>query len=79
MYEAFGQPGRILAQLANMPDGRRYLWVARSIARSQGGCGLPRRTFSIGLGCDVRHAGRLVYAQGLDLQTPEAATPIGMG
>ena len=27
----------------------------------------------------MRHAGRLVYAQGLDLQTPEAATPIGMG
>ena len=79
VYEAFGQPGRILAQLANMPDGRRYLWVARSIARSQGGYGSPRRTFSIGLGCDVRHAGRLVYAQGLDLQTPEAATPIGMG
>ena len=79
VYEAFGQPGRILAQLANMPDGRRYLWVARSIARSQGGYGSPRRTFSIGLGCDVRHAGRLVYAQGLDLQTHEAATPIGMG
>ena len=27
----------------------------------------------------VRHAQRLVYAQGLDLQDPEAATPIGMG
>ncbi|MFA5549359.1 MAG: short-chain fatty acyl-CoA regulator family protein [Porticoccaceae bacterium] len=79
VYEAFGRPDRILAQLSSMPDGRRYLWVARSISRSQGGYGSPRRTFSIGLGCDVRHAARLVYAQGLDLQAPEAATPIGMG
>ena len=79
VYEAFGQPDRILAQLASMPDGRRYLWVARSIARSHGGYGSTRRTFSIGLGCDVRHASRLVYAKGLDLQDPEAATPIGMG
>ena len=79
VYEAFGQPGRIHAQLASMPDGRRYLWVARAISRSQGGHGAPRQAFSIGLGCDVRHAPRLVYAKGLDLQDPEAATPIGMG
>ncbi|WP_404299172.1 short-chain fatty acyl-CoA regulator family protein [Alicycliphilus denitrificans] len=79
VYEAFEQPGRILSQLASMPDGRRYLWVARSISRSQGGYGSPSRTFSIGLGCDVRHASRLVYARGLDLHAPNAAVPIGMG
>ncbi len=79
VYEAFDHPHQILAQVAGMPDGRRYLWMARSISRGQGGYGSPRRTFSIGLGCDIRHAERLVYAKGLDLQTPEAATPIGMG
>ena len=79
VYEAFGQPDRILAQLASMPDGRRYLWVARSISRGQGGYGSPRRPVSIGLGCDVRHASRLIYAKGLNLQAAEAATPIGMG
>ena len=79
VYEAFEQPGRILAQLASMPDGRRYLWVARSISHSQAGYGSPSRTFSIGLGCDIRHASRLVYAKGLDLQAQEAAVPIGMG
>lgn len=79
VYEAFSRPGQILAQLAAMPDGRRYLWVAHTVTRGGGGYGTPRQTFSIGLGCDVRHAGRLVYARGLDLQDPEAATPIGMG
>ncbi len=79
VYEAFGRPEHTLAQLASMPDGRRYLWIARSVSRGQRGYGSPRQTFSIGLGCDIRHAPRLVYAQGLDLQAPEAATPIGMG
>lgn len=79
VYEAFGQPGRILPQLARMPDGRSYLWIARTVSRGQPGWGAPQQTFSVGLGCDVRHAPRLVYAQGLDLADPAAATPIGMG
>lgn len=79
VYEAFSRPGQILTQLSSMPDGRRYLWVAHTVTHGQAGYGSARRTFSIGLGCDVRHAHRLVYAKGLDLQAPEAATPIGMG
>lgn len=79
VYEAFSRPGQILAQLSAMPDGRRYLWVAHAVSHSQAGFGSPRRTFSVGLGCDARHAHRLVYARGLDLQDPAAATPIGMG
>ena len=79
VYEAFAQPERILPQLARMPDGRAYLWIARTVARRQGGYGAPQRLFSIGLGCDIRHASRLVYAKGLNLSDPDAATPIGMG
>ncbi|HWH73859.1 MAG TPA: short-chain fatty acyl-CoA regulator family protein [Methylibium sp.] len=79
VYEAFEQPGKILTQLASMPDGRTYLWVARCISRQRGGYGAPGRTFSVALGCDVRHAHRIVYGTGLDLNNPEAATPIGVG
>lgn len=79
VYEAFGQPGRILPQLASMPDGRTYLWIARTISSGTHGWGAPRKVFSIGLGCDVRHAHRLVYAKGLNLSNQDAATPIGMG
>ncbi|MEP6504286.1 MAG: short-chain fatty acyl-CoA regulator family protein [Betaproteobacteria bacterium] len=79
VYEAFAQPGKVLTQVARMPDGRTYLWIARCVSRTTGGYGSPERTFAIGLGCDVRHAGRLVYANGLDLAHPEVATPIGAG
>lgn len=79
VYEAFTQPGKIVPQLASMPDGRVYLWVARTISHAGAGWGAPSKTFSIGLGCDLQHAARLVYSRGLDLRNVDAATPIGMG
>ncbi|EPY01798.1 short-chain fatty acyl-CoA regulator family protein [Magnetospirillum fulvum] len=79
VYEAFASPDRVLTQLAQMPDGRTYLWIARTVARNAGGYGRPGKSFAIGLGCDLRHAGRLVYARGLDLADPAAAIPIGAG
>lgn len=79
IYEAFTSPGQIRTQLAQMPDGRKYLWIARTVTRSNGGYGAPAKTFAIGLGCDLQHAGRLVYADGLDLDNPSAFAPIGPG
>ncbi|MFJ3876376.1 short-chain fatty acyl-CoA regulator family protein [Streptomyces sp. NPDC090077] len=79
VYEAFSAPGRIHVQVAAMPDGQRYLWTARAVTRHRGGWGEPGKTFAIGLGCEIRHASRLVYADGLDLDNTAAATPIGMG
>lgn len=79
VYEAFVRPGRILRQIAQMPDGRTYLWIARTVSTGGGAFGVPGKHFAIGLGCDIRHAGELVYSRGLDLHHPEAATPIGAG
>lgn len=79
VYEAFAQPGRVLTQVASMPDGRSYLWIAHCDARATGGYGSPAREFAVGLGCDLRHASQLVYAKGLDLSDPDSATPIGPG
>ncbi|WP_059007393.1 short-chain fatty acyl-CoA regulator family protein [Streptomyces specialis] len=79
VYEAFAAPGRVHVQVAAMPDGQRYLWTARTVARRRGGWGEPSRTFAVGLGCEIRHAHRLVYSDGLDLGNEAAATPIGMG
>src|SRR5437764_1195978 len=79
IYEAFAQPGKILTQIAALPDGKKYFWIARTVSRNIGGYGSPGKTFSVGLGCELRHAGRLVYSRGLDLDEPAAATPIGMG
>lgn len=79
VYEAFAQPGKILPQLARMPDGRTYLWIARTVSKSLGGYGAPSKTFSVALGCDIQHARRLVYSRGINLDDAFIATPIGMG
>ncbi|RMI30811.1 acetate metabolism transcriptional regulator RamB [Nocardia stercoris] len=78
VYETFAYPGRIMTQIAQMPDGRKYLWVARTIERRATRYGEPSKTFAIGLGCELRHATRVVYADGLDLEDPQV-TPIGAG
>jgi predicted transcriptional regulator/transcriptional regulator with XRE-family HTH domain len=79
VYEAFTTPGRILTQVAQMPDGRSYFWIARTVARKRSGYGTPSKTFALGLGCELRHASRLIYSRGLDLRDPAIATPIGLG
>ena len=79
VYEAFTSPGKLVTQVAEMPDGRRYLWMARTVFRSPQRWGAPGKLFAIGLGCEIRHAGRLVYSAGLDVHDRSAATPIGVG
>ncbi|MDR2364844.1 MAG: short-chain fatty acyl-CoA regulator family protein [Zoogloeaceae bacterium] len=79
IYEAFARPGRILTQLAAMPDGRAYLWLARTVTHGHPGYDAPGKTFAVGLGCDIRHAERLVYGKRLNLQDSAQFTPIGAG
>ncbi|MEU9320212.1 short-chain fatty acyl-CoA regulator family protein [Streptomyces sp. NPDC048295] len=79
VYEAFSAPGRILRQVAEMPDGKRSFWVARTVTRGGFGHHAHRAEFAVALGCELRHAGRLVYAEGVSLDDPRAATPIGLG
>ncbi|WP_407560554.1 short-chain fatty acyl-CoA regulator family protein [Streptomyces sp. 184] len=79
VYEAFSAPGRILPQVAEMPDGKRYFWIARTVTRGGFGHHAPRAEFAVALGCELRHAHRLVYAEGVALDDPRAATAIGLG
>ncbi|MEU7581372.1 short-chain fatty acyl-CoA regulator family protein [Streptomyces sp. NPDC041068] len=79
VYEAFSAPDRILTQVAEMPDGKRYFWVARTVTRGGFGHHAARAEFAVALGCELRHAHRLVYAEGIALDDPRAATPIGLG
>ncbi|MDO5622889.1 MAG: short-chain fatty acyl-CoA regulator family protein [Paracoccus sp. (in: a-proteobacteria)] len=79
VYEAFARPGEVLTQLAEMPDGRRYLWIARTVEQGPGGYGAERKQFAVALDCDLAHAERLVYGRGIDIKADSAVTPIGPG
>ncbi|MET4050330.1 Cro/Cl family transcriptional regulator [Rhodococcus sp. 1163] len=79
VHDAFAASGRILTQIATMPDDRSYLWIARTTDSGGLGYRSPRKSFAIGLGCDIAYANKLVYADGLPLDSPSASTPIGPG
>ncbi len=78
VHSAFESPGRFLRQLAETPDGARYVILARDVSKSGGAWGAPLRRFAISLGCEVKHAPALVYADGLDLASDAAFQPIGI-
>ena len=78
VHRAFETPGRFLRQLAETPDGVRYISLARDVSKPGGSFGAPTRRFAIALGCEVRHAADLVYADDMDLANPRAFEPIGI-
>ncbi|GAA0294477.1 helix-turn-helix domain-containing protein [Rhodovulum strictum] len=78
VHRAFETPGRFLRQLAETPDGVRYLSLARDVTKPGGAWGAPVRRFAVGLGCEIRHAGQMVYADDLDLTNSAAFEPIGI-
>ncbi|MEM1363416.1 MAG: short-chain fatty acyl-CoA regulator family protein [Pseudomonadota bacterium] len=78
VHRAFETPGRFLRQLAETPDGVRYLCLARDVSKSGGGFHAPVRRYAIGLGCEIRHARGLVYADDLELDNARAFEPIGI-
>ncbi|MCG3268939.1 short-chain fatty acyl-CoA regulator family protein [Yoonia sp. I 8.24] len=78
VHQAFANPGQFLRQLAETPDGAQYFCLARDVSKSGGAYNVPTRRYAIGLGCEVKHAPALVYADHMDLGAPSAYAPIGI-
>lgn len=78
IHEAFSNTGRILVNTMQMPDGVRYLAVARAIIKRGGAWRRPERHYAVGLGCELSHARDLVYADGLTLDDPASDLPVGV-
>lgn len=78
VHEAFARPGKILSQLATLPDGSTFVCIAFTVTKSGGAYLRPSRQFAVGLGCEVTYAEDLVYSAGLDLDNLDTAEPIGV-
>jgi predicted transcriptional regulator len=76
IHAAFRTPGRIVSQVIETPDGARYFTLARTVERAvraySGAEGAA--DLAIALGCEIKHAERLVYARTMDLS---AAVQVG--
>lgn len=78
VHRAFETPGQFLRQLAETPDGVRYISLARDVSKTGGHFGAPHRRYAIALGCEVRHAAALVYADDMEFTRASAFEPIGI-
>ena len=63
IHHAFTSPGRIFTQVARLPGGETFFFVARANA-SQGSMGANERNHAVMIGCAIEHAHRFVYAEG---------------
>lgn len=78
IFAAFQAPGQIRIQVSRMPDGDSYLCIARTVQRDSGGYHARHSLHVIGLGCELGYARELVYADGVDLDNPHVAVPVGV-
>ena len=77
-HQAFEAPGRIIRQLAETPDGARYLSIATEIRKTGRGYRTLHRSYAIVFGCEVAYASDFVYADGLDVENRATFDPIGI-
>jgi hypothetical protein len=54
VHEAVAIPDRILVQLAEMPDGTRYVSMAKGLVKPSGSYARPPRRYAVALGCEER-------------------------
>ena len=74
-HRCFRTPGEIVVQAVELPEGQRFLTIARTVRSGGGSHDAPRITRAIALGCAEEHAPLVVYADRLPAGAP---APIGV-
>jgi len=78
VHQAFETPGRLIRQLAETPDGEKYLCIATAISTKSGGFRDPVRRFALALGCEIQYLDKIIYGDDLNPEISEAYEPIGI-
>lgn len=77
VHEAAAISDRVLVQLAETPDGVRYVSMAKGLVKPSGRYDRNPRRYAVALGCEAAHARDFIYADGLDVAGGRV-TPIGV-
>ncbi|UWU23640.1 short-chain fatty acyl-CoA regulator family protein (plasmid) [Rhizobium sp. CB3060] len=73
VHAAFAQPGQILVEAVEMPDGTGFLTISRTIEGPQANFGERVRRTALLVGCDLGFREEIVYGKAL------AVAPIAIG
>ena len=77
VHSAFQNPGEVLTQWLELPDGERFFSIARTVNAGGGAFGALRVPRAIALCCSAEYADRLIYTQN-PVVAVAAPTPIGI-
>ncbi len=77
VHDAFRTPGLIQTQVAVMPDDTTFFTIGRTLDLVSSRLDALQPQFAVGLGCEIKDAKHLIYADGIDLKSPRAI-PIGV-
>ena len=77
VYSAMQTPDLRVARIAEFPNRDRFFMLARATRPQASAHGQTRPTYTLMLACEIVHADRLVYSDGLDLSTAGRADPVG--
>ncbi|WP_338240363.1 helix-turn-helix domain-containing protein [Aurantiacibacter hainanensis] len=75
IHQVFSAPGVVDAQVIELPDGERYLSIARTVRAGGGRFGERSVLRAVALACSADHVDRLVYREAVKASEP---TPIGV-
>ncbi len=76
-HRAFETPGQIIRQLAETPDGVRYLCLACTVDKPTGGYKDPKQQYALALGCEIKFKDDFVYSDTLTADNTDNFEPIG--
>ncbi|APX90337.1 XRE family transcriptional regulator [Brevirhabdus pacifica] len=62
IHAAFSNPGVIMPQFVELPDGERYFTISRTVHRPVFSQETQDRRLTLALGCELQHAHRIGYA-----------------
>ena len=78
LHTAFRTPGVILPQFVELPDGERFFTLARTTERPVYSMQTQDRRLAISLGCEIKHASKLVYTTTFQKPANDTFSKIGI-
>lgn len=78
IHTAFRMPGVILPQFVELPDGEQFFTLSCTTERPVYSHDTQDRRLSISLGCEIKHADKLIYTSGLANSAERSFSQIGI-
>lgn len=77
-HQAFDAKGRVIRQLAETPDGARYLSLALQVNKGSAGFHSGQTSCVLAFGCEISYAEAFVYSDGLNVDERASYEAIGI-